>query len=641
LDVIVHSIMRIGPTIKLSFYRAHLTMRMRDWERSATLWAEHRDSFPNQSSGYVFGAIVLREFGRLDDAEALLEAAQLRFPNEPATFAEHAMISHARSDWNQAEARWLVVRQKFPDRIEGYSGAVISLRAAGKEDQADDLLAEAVRLNPNDRRWITEWADFAHRRRDWSEAARRWRALRTSFPQVSVGWQREAQCLAELGMAQEAEALLDQALAYDPNNPGLLTDYAMAAVKRRSWIEAAMRWAVLRERCPRQWIGYSQGAAACRELGDIAAADTLLQQGAEVLPHDPRIIAEFARTAEMRKDWTEAEQRWRTAADRFPDNPACYVGVARALRAQRLADSLEPWLAEPMRRFPHDADLAEEFALAAMLKENWTVAMARLLDAQERFPDSAAFRRRFFEVQLRLAELEASDVRPGAPAATAADPAADRREIVLNFESLGGGGHGCEFGIFQRHMGAEPLGLLRWTDIYQAELATILETAFDGVGDPEFTEIFVPPGRDRSEYWTRDRRYHMAMRSFTLVDDVPLDRFTRQVGARFKFLRRKLIDDMTQSSKIFVYKNMKKTLTDAELMRIFDALQKYGQNVLLYIQLSDEQNPPGSVRYDRHRLMRGYVSHFSHSADRDEYLGGADEEFLTICRNALRLRSVG
>ena len=41
----------------------------------------------------------------------------------------------------------------------------------------------------------------------------------------------------------------------------------------------------------------------------------------------------------------------------------------------------------------------------------------------------------------------------------------DARAIVTQFESLGGTGHGCEFGLFQRHFGAEPLGLLRWADL--------------------------------------------------------------------------------------------------------------------------------------------------------------------------------
>jgi hypothetical protein len=82
---------------------------------------------------------------------------------------------------------------------------------------------------------------------------------------------------------------------------------------------------------------------------------------------------------------------------------------------------------------------------------------------------------------------------------------------------------------------------------------------------------------------------------------------------------------------------MKRTLTDPELLHIFDALQSYGQNTLLYIQLSDDLNPPGSVKFDCPGLMRGYVVHFSHAADRDEYLGHANDDFLTICRNALRL----
>src|SRR5436309_528289 len=39
------------------------------------------------------------------------------------------------------------------------------------------------------------------------------------------------------------------------------------------------------------------------------------------------------------------------------------------------------------------------------------------------------------------------------------------QNLALQFESLGGTGHGCEFGVFQRSLGVEPLGLLRWADL--------------------------------------------------------------------------------------------------------------------------------------------------------------------------------
>ena len=207
----------------------------------------------------------------------------------------------------------------------------------------------------------------------------------------------------------------------------------------------------------------------------------------------------------------------------------------------------------------------------------------------------------------------------------------------MAFESLGGGGHGCEFGIFQRSFGAEPLGLLRWADIYQDQLTQALNTDFAGVGEPEFTNIFVPPGGHPPEYWTTDTRYHMAMRCFVKVEDVPLDRMTVQVRKRLSYLRGKLIDDLRSGSKIFVYKNMKRNLTDEELGRLHAACRRFGDNTLFYIRYEDAAHPCGTVVPAADGLMIGYIDRFSHTPDTDEFLGAATDSLLRLCRKAYSL----
>jgi hypothetical protein len=209
--------------------------------------------------------------------------------------------------------------------------------------------------------------------------------------------------------------------------------------------------------------------------------------------------------------------------------------------------------------------------------------------------------------------------------------------LLMQFESLGGGGHGCEFGIFQRHFGAEPLSLLRWADVYQEQLSQALETEFAGVGDPEFTNIFVPANNSNPEYWTTDTRYHMAMRSFVLAADVPLDRMREQVTKRFRYLSRKLIEDLRSASKVFVYKNMKRNLMDTELRRLHAACRQYGENTLFYIRYEDAAHPCGTVTMERDGLMIGYIDHFSHTPDTDKYIEPANDSLLTLCKNAYAL----
>ena len=190
--------------------------------------------------------------------------------------------------------------------------------------------------------------------------------------------------------------------------------------------------------------------------------------------------------------------------------------------------------------------------------------------------------------------------------------------------------------IFQREFEAEPLGLLRWADLSHEALAEALETQFDGVGLPEHTLLFVPPTDGRREYWTRDSRYWMAMRTFVPADEIAEDKMFERVCRRLQFLRRKLIEDLAAGNKIFVYKVLARNLTDSEIGRIRQAVRRYGENTLLYVGYADADHSPGTVEQPEPGLMLGYVERFAFSPD-DRSLGPATEEWLAVCRAAYKL----
>jgi hypothetical protein len=204
-------------------------------------------------------------------------------------------------------------------------------------------------------------------------------------------------------------------------------------------------------------------------------------------------------------------------------------------------------------------------------------------------------------------------------------------EIAIAFESLGGSGHGCEFGLFQREMQAEPLGLLRWADLSYDYLREAIENSFEGVGDPENTIVFIPPGTN-SHYWSRDSRWWMAQGFHVPASRITIEQAKQQICRRQQFLRRKLLEDLQEGSKIFVYKNNTRTLSDIELSQLLAAIRRHGSAPLLYVRVQDEQHPDGTVEYVEDGLFIGYIKHFSHSPN-DEFLGMMFDSWLTICRN--------
>jgi tetratricopeptide (TPR) repeat protein len=109
-----------------------------DYEAAIQRWAVVRTKHPRAMPGYIFGVEALRECKRLSEAEALVEEALRRFPDEVAGFMEHAKIAEARLDWVLALQRWNVVRERF-DHPSGYISAGNALVKLARYDEAEAL----------------------------------------------------------------------------------------------------------------------------------------------------------------------------------------------------------------------------------------------------------------------------------------------------------------------------------------------------------------------------------------------------------------------------------------------------------------------------------------------------------------------
>jgi Flp pilus assembly protein TadD len=99
---------------------------------------------PNDERGFSGAAVVLRDLGRLDEAEALLRRAQHRFPGSNDLRAQFAWVAQRRKDWPEEARRWASYRVAAPADKLGYEQGVKALRNAGRIADADALTAEAT-----------------------------------------------------------------------------------------------------------------------------------------------------------------------------------------------------------------------------------------------------------------------------------------------------------------------------------------------------------------------------------------------------------------------------------------------------------------------------------------------------------------
>src|SRR3954454_11670711 len=88
---------------------------------------------------------------------------------------------------------------------------------------------------------------------------------------------------------------------------------------------------------------------------------------------------------------------------------------------------------------------------------------------------------------------------------TDAKAALEDRELVLHFESVG---DNCELGLVQRQVGAEPLGLLRFSGAPLRSLLRGLASRFHGIADPESIRIHEENGEFMVKLIRYDFYYH-------------------------------------------------------------------------------------------------------------------------------------
>jgi hypothetical protein len=357
--------------------------------------------------------------------------------------------------------------------------------------------------------------------------------------------------------------------------------------------------------------GYLGLGAAMRAMGRPQEARQALEQGAARFPAEPQLPHDLARLAEERRDWPEAERRWRQALALRQDCPAA-AGLARALFVQGRGSEA----AAELQRYAPVVLAADPQWLAhtaVVMSENWSPALRPLMLEVERAleahageaathqvclayaraawhrGDPRSFReraegmsRRFAgDVMARRLILEARELAP--------QDGDDRRDDAVEgdefgrFESLGGGGDrgGCEFGFLQRMHGLEPLSLLRWASIEPEGLAEALERRFEGLGEPGAIEVEAQPSCD----WRASDLVYGIRMDHTHLDRGAVDAAdaVRQISMRLQFLKRKLLADLAEADKVFVYRMAGAGVPAELLLRFSRALAAYGDALMVVV----------------------------------------------------------
>jgi tetratricopeptide (TPR) repeat protein len=345
----------------------------------------------------------------------------------------------------------------------------------------------------------------------------------------------------------------------------------------------AARWADLAKDLPVKPDAYLQALNALVAKGEHETAEAGFVAAMAQFPANAAFLARYARAAEARGEWAEAAARWEKLRVRQPGNKvmiqalaACWVRIGRTEDADAL---LTETLAEQPDAAAAAADpvlrrLMIDHARMANSRRDFAAAAARWKVLLQHAPDEPGVKNGFLEMET-LERLEAVDAGADAPV----PPPASGQDmphagLMQHFEGMGGT---CEFGLVQRHFGAEPLGLFRWVTLSADKLRDALLDKLDGIGNAEYTRLGVSPA---NLFYTDDTRYGLAMQTFIRNTSQDQEQLGSQLQRRMRFLRGKLLEDLAAGDKIFVYRCRRMT-TDDEILPIGAALRTHNPNNIL------------------------------------------------------------
>lgn len=207
--------------------RAQLLGKQGDVAGARRLLAAMKPPEPAQQAQVVMAeSQLLREFGRLEEAYALMAAGAKRFPANPDLLYDFALLAERTGRLDVMEKTLRDVMAQAPDNHHAYNALGYSLAERNvRLKEAYELIGKAMKIAPNDPFIMDSmgWVQYRMGNLDQAEAhLRRAYALRHD-PEIAV---HLGEVLWKKGQKDEAQQLWREARAKDPRNDTLRSTLA-------------------------------------------------------------------------------------------------------------------------------------------------------------------------------------------------------------------------------------------------------------------------------------------------------------------------------------------------------------------------------------------------------------------------------
>jgi tetratricopeptide (TPR) repeat protein len=289
-------------------------------------------------------------------AVAALERARDQGPAEPVLDLTLSRLYVQTNAYDKA----IPLLQRVVGEQPGYSEASLllatALDGAGRTDEAVEVLESAVAVNPRHFRGLVMLAELREKQGQWTEAADAYgRAQRTNLRGIDLTTRRAA-ALINAGQGSAARDLLQDAAAKPEPQPLVL--YLLAAAQRQT--------------------------------GDLAGAESTARRLRTVAPEDPRGMYVLAQILEARGEFEGAERSLRDILQRNPSDATAlnYLGYMFAERGQRLDEAVD-LVQRALKIEPGNPSFLDSLGWAYFRQGKFDLADPPLTEAAAKMPNNS------------------------------------------------------------------------------------------------------------------------------------------------------------------------------------------------------------------------------------------------------------
>lgn len=316
------------------------------------------------------------KLGRIDEAKTLINEVLAGDAKNADALTLRANLSLQAGDTDGAVGDLREALSQRPNSVPSKLMLARALERQGAVDLANDRFVEALKASNYEPQIALDYLDFLGRR----------------------------------GKGDQAEAVLNDALARNPTNSRLLTALAKIRLEKQDWVGAqAIADALKKSGDPsdtsRQITGalllgqkkYDESIATLKDVynatpdatrpmyalvlaylqaGKISEAESFLQSALSANQSNADALVLMGSVKELQKKPDEAEASYKLAVERQPANPAGYLALSKFYVAQKKAAEAEAVLRRGREKVPGDFSIGLALADLLQLKNDNEGAIA-------------------------------------------------------------------------------------------------------------------------------------------------------------------------------------------------------------------------------------------------------------------------